>query len=174
MKSWEFSNNENNCHEDAYLYIAVKIIVILTWLFYNCRTLTEPVVDLVYHQRRVGLVLWHPTAQNVLLTAGECFSWFASISDGSGMNHTLCYTLRIPCASSNKWIYGIFWDMAACSLFSMVSIFWKNILLSSLVLEMKAYVPPKHWYALSRPHGVMTPSSINVQVQLQNKNKFHN
>ncbi|XP_034827917.1 coronin-6 isoform X1 [Maniola hyperantus] len=35
------------------------------------RTLTEPVVDLVYHQRRVGLVLWHPTAQNVLLTAGS-------------------------------------------------------------------------------------------------------
>ncbi|CAH2052601.1 unnamed protein product, partial [Iphiclides podalirius] len=33
--------------------------------------LTEPVVDLVYHQRRVGLVLWHPTAQNVLLTAGS-------------------------------------------------------------------------------------------------------
>lgn len=35
------------------------------------RTLTEPIVDLVYHQRRVGLVLWHPSAQNVLLTAGS-------------------------------------------------------------------------------------------------------
>ncbi|XP_050512476.1 coronin-6 [Diabrotica virgifera virgifera] len=35
------------------------------------KTLTEPVVDLVYHQRRVGLVLWHPTALNVLLTAGS-------------------------------------------------------------------------------------------------------
>lgn len=35
------------------------------------RTLTEPVVDLIYHQRRVGLVLWHPTALNVLLTAGS-------------------------------------------------------------------------------------------------------
>lgn len=35
------------------------------------KTLTEPIVDLVYHQRRVGLVLWHPTAQNVLLTAGS-------------------------------------------------------------------------------------------------------
>lgn len=28
-------------------------------------------VDLLYHQRRVGLVLWHPTALNVLLTAGS-------------------------------------------------------------------------------------------------------
>ncbi|CAH0549464.1 unnamed protein product [Brassicogethes aeneus] len=35
------------------------------------KTLTEPIVDLVYHQRRVGLVLWHPTALNVLLTAGS-------------------------------------------------------------------------------------------------------
>jgi len=41
-------------------------------LCYGYRTLTEPVVDLLYHQRRVGLVLWHPAAQNVLLTAGEC------------------------------------------------------------------------------------------------------
>jgi coronin-1B/1C/6 len=31
---------------------------------------TDSVVDLVRHQRRVGLVLWHPTALNVLLTAG--------------------------------------------------------------------------------------------------------
>lgn len=35
------------------------------------KTLTEPIVDLIYHQRRVGLVLWHPTALNVLLTAGS-------------------------------------------------------------------------------------------------------
>lgn len=35
------------------------------------KTLTEPIVNLVMHQRRVGLVLWHPTAQNVLLTAGS-------------------------------------------------------------------------------------------------------
>jgi len=29
------------------------------------------VVDLVYHQRRVGIVLWHPSAQNILLSAGS-------------------------------------------------------------------------------------------------------
>ncbi|XP_037796752.1 coronin-6-like [Penaeus monodon] len=34
-------------------------------------TMTEPVVDLVHHQRRVGLVLWHPTANNILLSAGS-------------------------------------------------------------------------------------------------------
>jgi len=32
--------------------------------------LEESVVDLVAHQRRVGLVVWHPTAQSILLTAG--------------------------------------------------------------------------------------------------------
>jgi hypothetical protein len=46
-------------------------------LCYGYRTLTEPVVDLLYHQRRVGLVLWHPAAQNVLLTAGECFFMYS-------------------------------------------------------------------------------------------------
>ncbi|ESO08845.1 hypothetical protein HELRODRAFT_74052 [Helobdella robusta] len=31
----------------------------------------EPIVDLVAHQRRVGLVVWHPTAQNILLSGGS-------------------------------------------------------------------------------------------------------
>ena len=35
------------------------------------RTMTECVVDLVFHQRRVGIVLWHPSAQNILLSAGS-------------------------------------------------------------------------------------------------------
>ena len=35
------------------------------------RTLTESVVDLQYHQRRVSCVLWHPTANNILLSAGS-------------------------------------------------------------------------------------------------------
>ena len=33
--------------------------------------MTECVVDLVFHQRRVGIVLWHPSAQNILLSAGS-------------------------------------------------------------------------------------------------------
>ncbi|CAL8094712.1 unnamed protein product [Calicophoron daubneyi] len=32
--------------------------------------LNVPVADLVAHQRRVGLVVWHPTAEHVLLSAG--------------------------------------------------------------------------------------------------------
>ena len=36
--------------------------------------MTESVVDLVQHQRRVGLVMWHPSAQNILLSAGA--EWF--------------------------------------------------------------------------------------------------
>jgi len=34
------------------------------------RNLEEPVVDLVAHQRRVGLVVWHPTVHNILLSGG--------------------------------------------------------------------------------------------------------
>jgi len=33
--------------------------------------LEDPVADLVAHQRRVGLVVWHPTAQNILLSGGR-------------------------------------------------------------------------------------------------------
>lgn len=33
-------------------------------------TLTEPIVDLIYHQRRVGLIEWHPTASNILVSSG--------------------------------------------------------------------------------------------------------
>lgn len=34
-------------------------------------SLNEPIVDLVYHQRRVGLIEWHPTASNILLSSGK-------------------------------------------------------------------------------------------------------
>lgn len=33
--------------------------------------LSEPVVVLEGHSKRVGIVSWHPTARNVLLSAGE-------------------------------------------------------------------------------------------------------
>lgn len=33
-------------------------------------SLTEPVVILEGHSKRVGIVAWHPTARNVLLSAG--------------------------------------------------------------------------------------------------------
>ncbi|XP_067934740.1 coronin-1C-like isoform X1 [Watersipora subatra] len=34
------------------------------------KSLEVPIVDLVYHQRRVGLIEWHPTASNILLSSG--------------------------------------------------------------------------------------------------------
>ncbi|MEQ2172144.1 Coronin-1C [Goodea atripinnis] len=34
--------------------------------------LSEPVVVLEGHSKRVGIVSWHPTARNVLLSAGNC------------------------------------------------------------------------------------------------------
>uniref|UniRef100_A0A0X3NY91 Coronin n=1 Tax=Schistocephalus solidus TaxID=70667 RepID=A0A0X3NY91_SCHSO len=46
--------------------------------------LTTPVADLVAHQRRVGLVRWHPTAEYVLLTAGAdnmVFLWNVSTEE---------------------------------------------------------------------------------------------
>lgn len=34
------------------------------------RTLTEPVVELAGHQKRVNTLEWHPVANNILFTAG--------------------------------------------------------------------------------------------------------
>uniref|UniRef100_A0A7E4VYK5 Coronin n=1 Tax=Panagrellus redivivus TaxID=6233 RepID=A0A7E4VYK5_PANRE len=34
------------------------------------RTINEPAVELVGHEKRVNTLAWHPTAQNILLTAG--------------------------------------------------------------------------------------------------------
>lgn len=56
------------------------------------RTLTEPVVDLLYHQRRVGLVLWHPSAQNVLLTAGK----YSKFVDSMVGHFVLLFCLLVP------------------------------------------------------------------------------
>jgi coronin-1B/1C/6 len=61
-------------HNDNVIASGSEDCVVKVWQIPDgglSRTLTEPVVDLLYHQRRVGLVLWHPTALNVLLTAGS-------------------------------------------------------------------------------------------------------
>lgn len=66
------------------------------------RTLTDPVVDLVFHQRRVGLVLWHPSALNVLLTAGsdnQVVIWNVGI--GEVLVHIDCHPDVIFSASWN-------------------------------------------------------------------------
>ena len=33
--------------------------------------ITEPIVDMIYHQKRVGLIEWHPTASNILISSGK-------------------------------------------------------------------------------------------------------
>ena len=60
-------------HNDDVIASASEDCTVKVWQIPDIglyRNLDEPVVDLVAHQRRVGLVLWHPTAQNVLLSAG--------------------------------------------------------------------------------------------------------
>lgn len=69
-------------HNDNVIASGSEDCVVKVWQIPDSglsRTLTEPVVDLIYHQRRVGLVLWHPTAKNVLLTAGMLVSSIISI-----------------------------------------------------------------------------------------------
>lgn len=61
-------------HNDNVIASGSEDCVVKVWQIPDggiSRTLTDSIVDLQLHQRRVGLVLWHPTALNVLLTAGS-------------------------------------------------------------------------------------------------------
>ena len=61
-------------HNDNVIASASEDCVVKVWQIPDgglTRNVTESVVDLIKHQRRVGLVLWHPSAQNILLSAGS-------------------------------------------------------------------------------------------------------
>lgn len=55
-------------------------------------SLTEPVVVLEGHSKRVGIVAWHPTARNVLLSAGT----------GSAPGHLRLVSL-VPCPGAERF-----------------------------------------------------------------------
>lgn len=82
-------------HNDNVIASGSEDCVVKVWQIPDgglSRTLTEPVADLMFHQRRVGLVLWHPTAQNVLLTAGsdnQVVIW--NVGTGEMLIHLDCH-----------------------------------------------------------------------------------
>jgi len=92
-------------HNDNVIASGSEDCVVKVWQIPDgglSRTLTEPVVDLLYHQRRVGLVLWHPTALNVLLTAGsdnQAVIW--NVGTGEAL-------VKIECHPDQ--IYSACWD----------------------------------------------------------------
>ena len=81
-------------HNDNVIASASEDCTVKVWQIPDggvTRTMTETVVDLVKHQRRVGLVLWHPSAQNILLSAGSdnnVVIW--NVGTGEAL---LCFTL---------------------------------------------------------------------------------
>nr|CAD7462665.1 unnamed protein product [Timema tahoe] len=92
-------------HNDNVIASGSEDCVVKVWQIPDSgisRTLTEPIVDLLYHQRRVGLVLWHPTAQNVLLTAGsdnQVVLW--NVGTGDVILHLDCHPDIVYSASWN-------------------------------------------------------------------------
>jgi len=61
-------------HNDNVIASASEDCTVKVWQIPDggvSRTMTECVVELVFHQRRVGIVLWHPSAQNILLSSGS-------------------------------------------------------------------------------------------------------
>uniref|UniRef100_A0A023F5H9 Coronin n=1 Tax=Triatoma infestans TaxID=30076 RepID=A0A023F5H9_TRIIF len=92
-------------HNDNVIASGSEDCVVKVWQIPDggiSRTLTEPVVDLIYHQRRVGLVLWHPTALNVLLTSGsdnQVAIW--NVGTGEVLVHIDCHPDIVYSASWN-------------------------------------------------------------------------
>lgn len=60
-----------------YIYRSLSYYVIIkVWLIPQnglIRSINEPIVELCGHQKRVNTLAWHPTANNILLTAGFFF-----------------------------------------------------------------------------------------------------
>lgn len=82
-------------HNDNVIASGSEDCVVKVWQIPDgglSKTLTEPVVDLLYHQRRVGLVVWHPSVLNVLLTAGsdnQAVIW--NVGTGEVLMHIDCH-----------------------------------------------------------------------------------
>ncbi|KAK2185350.1 hypothetical protein NP493_239g02062 [Ridgeia piscesae] len=51
--------------------------------------LVEPVADLIAHQRRVGVIQWHPTAQNILLSGEQLLKNNCSVEVGVSLEQLL-------------------------------------------------------------------------------------
>uniref|UniRef100_U5ETW4 Coronin n=1 Tax=Corethrella appendiculata TaxID=1370023 RepID=U5ETW4_9DIPT len=92
-------------HNDNVIASGSEDCVVKVWQIPDgglSRTLTDPVVDLIFHQRRVGLVLWHPSALNVLLTAGsdnQIVVW--NVGNGEVLVHIDCHPDTIYSACWN-------------------------------------------------------------------------
>lgn len=61
------------------------------WL---ARNLTAYRKELVGHSRRVGLVEWHPTAANILFSAG--YDYKVSLRGLGRQSHTLALVSKLP------------------------------------------------------------------------------
>ncbi|NXS47303.1 CORO6 protein, partial [Balaeniceps rex] len=61
-------------HNDNVIASASEDTTVMVWQvpdYVPVRNITEPVVTLEGHSKRVGIISWHPTARNVLLSAGK-------------------------------------------------------------------------------------------------------
>ena len=66
------------------------------------KDITDPIVTLTGHQRRVGIVEWHPTAENVLLSAGFDYLLIVwNVSTGKALKEISCHTDTIYSLSFN-------------------------------------------------------------------------
>ncbi|PIO31625.1 hypothetical protein AB205_0159380 [Aquarana catesbeiana] len=66
------------------------------------KNMTEAVLELYGHSRRVGIIEWHPTANNILFSSGYDYKiliW--NLDDGEAVKMIDCHTDVILCMSFN-------------------------------------------------------------------------
>lgn len=83
----------------AWLLLGVLSFFLQVWQIPDhtpTRPISEPIVVLEGHSKRVGIVSWHPTARNILLTAGVSMPLvFISVLNANDSH--LCLCLCFPC-----------------------------------------------------------------------------
>lgn len=72
------------------------------------RSITEPVVTLEGHSKRVGIISWHPTARNVLLSAGKAPAPRSpgAAGCGHGVTASVCLSIHLsmcPRQAATTW-----------------------------------------------------------------------
>lgn len=65
--------------------------------------MNQPILDLSGHKRRVGYILWHPTAENILFSVGFDYTIMVwNIGDGTLVNSINCHPDTIHSLSFNR------------------------------------------------------------------------
>lgn len=75
------------------------------------RPLSDPIVVLEGHSKRVGIVTWHPTARNILLTAGIFLVFYLQQKKFLVSQYVLTTSVSLPLVPTGSDNLVIIWNV---------------------------------------------------------------